>query len=528
MSFLSWRSVYFVSIGLRFVLALSNSYIHPDEHFQSFEVLAGRMFSLSTREPWEFGSLAPARSAVPLLVVYYLPLTIAQWLGLLPLQTWYLVRLVFMAISWMVTDWCLYKMLPTKQERIKAIYFVLTSFVSLVYQLHTFSNSIETVLVVLTVYFINELRFIRTLPEDQYKTSDIINASVAIGVLFAFGIFNRVTFPAFFVIPGFFLLQSSLKWMYLPIVTTCAFMTTAICCVLVDSCWFGETSISAILEHPWLWSQYVVTPYNNLVYNASFENLAQHGIHPFYTHILVNVPQILGPGLVLLLPRFRNSYWKTTPFLSAMSGLIFLSLVPHQELRFLIPIVPLLCACFDVAALESACQKHPLFLSCVMNAWLIFNILMGTMMGVLHQGGVVPALDFLHENPQYSSPGNALIWWRTYSPPTWMLDQKMGNLQIVSVDENTLFLSCDLDSRIGKASIDAMGMEAGKLQELIKSVSARYPRVYLITPIASFSHKFNTSQFEEIWRYNSHVDLDHFDLSRLQSFQPGLAIYNLL
>ena len=36
-----WRRVYFLLVLVRLYFALSPSYIHPDEHFQSPEVIAG-------------------------------------------------------------------------------------------------------------------------------------------------------------------------------------------------------------------------------------------------------------------------------------------------------------------------------------------------------------------------------------------------------------------------------------------------------------------------------------------------------
>ncbi len=42
----------------------------------------------------------------------------------------------------------------------------------------------------------------------------------------------------------------------------------------------------------------VLTPYNFLLYNLSSENLAQHGLHPRWLHLVVNLPMIISPGLV--------------------------------------------------------------------------------------------------------------------------------------------------------------------------------------------------------------------------------------
>ena len=43
----------------------------------------------------------------------------------------------------------------------------------------------------------------------------------------------------------------------------------------------------------------VLTPYNLLLYNLSFENLAKHGLHPRWLHVTANLPMIVGPTLVV-------------------------------------------------------------------------------------------------------------------------------------------------------------------------------------------------------------------------------------
>lgn len=39
----------------------------------------------------------------------------------------------------------------------------------------------------------------------------------------------------------------------------------------------------------------VITPLNNLLYNMNVDNLAQHGLHPRYTHFAINLPLLFGP-----------------------------------------------------------------------------------------------------------------------------------------------------------------------------------------------------------------------------------------
>uniref|UniRef100_A0A0L0P729 Mannosyltransferase n=1 Tax=Candidozyma auris TaxID=498019 RepID=A0A0L0P729_CANAR len=522
MSQLNWRFVYLLTIGLRFVLALANSYIHPDEHFQSLEVASLLWLGYHTNIPWEFTSSSPARSYVPLAVLYYPILKLSQYMGLeLPLQIWYLSRLVLMVMSWMITDWCLFRMLPTKQERIKAIYFTLTSYVTLVYQSHCFSNSIETMLVMGAVCIINELRFLFSQNDSQYDKRDLRRLATIFGALVAFGIFNRITFAAFLIFPSVFLLQSFWKWKSLLFFAVLSFAVVSGGCVLLDSVLFGSLSLADIVRDPWKASHYVITPLNSLLYNSSIENLGKHGLHPRYNHVLINLPQLFGPGLFLLFCRFRNRYWRTTPFISALSGIVFLSAVPHQELRFLLPVVPLLCSCFDLSlGYKDEAPKKSWLLSPLMALWFVFNIIMGVLMGIFHQGGVVPALDQLHG---LQLQDTAQVWWRTYSPPTWMLADRENNCQFITLNADNHKFSFDESKK--SYVVDAMGSDFGIVDELIKELRKK---VVLVTPIASFKSHFDDSRFRKIWSTPFHLDLDHLDWSDPKTLQPGLAIYELV
>lgn len=508
--FYSWRGAYFTSIALRFVLAVANSYIHPDEHFQSFEVLCSKWLGYHTAIPWEFTVDAPARSYASLYIVYY-PLFKIFGGILLPLQLWYVSRLFLMVVCWLITDWCLYKMLPSKQERIKSIFFTLTSYVTLVYQSHTFSNLIETVLLVLAVYIINELRFLRSQPGDYVSESSWLAS--ALGVIVSFGIFNRITFPAFLILPSVHLVSIFWQLKRLPFLALTTFLATSLVCITIDSIAYG--TISSISFN---WRDYTLAPLNSLLYNSSYSNLATHGIHPRYTHILINLPQLLGPGLILVANKGKPRFWNTIPFLSAVSGLIFLSVIPHQELRFLIPIVPLLCSCFDIASVSST------LFSKILPLWYIFNVIMAVLMGIYHQGGVVTAMDYIYQNPQNNT---AYIWWRTYTPPSWMLADTTNSTQIVharfgvTIDE--------LFPEKNNYFIDTMGLHHELLKETISSMQAKTNKtIQLVTPIASFDTTFDSSLYRQVWKTLAHLDLDHLDWSDRRSLTPGLAIYELL
>lgn len=70
------------------------------------------------------------------------------------------------------------------------------------------------------------------------------------------------------------------------------------------------------------------------------------------------------------------------------SGLIGLSIMPHQEARFLCPLLVPLVLIFTWTL------PSPPFWFWV--TWLVFNIITTYVFGVVHQGGLIPTLSFLH------------------------------------------------------------------------------------------------------------------------------------
>src|SRR5450432_1721158 len=133
-----------------------------------------------------------------------------------------------------------------------------------------------------------------------------------------------------------------------------------------------------------LFSNPVITPLNNLKYNLSKSNLATHGLHPWYQHILANLPQLLGPAFVLLFLRPHLSL----RLYSAISGISVLSIFQHQEARFLLPTVPLILSSVQL-------PRNQLGLRIWAGAWIAFNVIFGILMGTYHQGGIIPTQVFL-------------------------------------------------------------------------------------------------------------------------------------
>lgn len=526
-----WRSVYFVSIFLRFIFATSDSYIHPDEHFQSLQILTNKVFNFSTNLPWEFTLDQPARSFGPLYLIYGPTLYLIKWLGLelTPLQIWYLVRLQNTILGWLITDACIYKLMPTKPERIKAVLFILTSYITLTYQSHLFSNSVETILLLMCVTLIDDLRYC-----TNHKLESKLNLFY-LGIISSIGIFNRVTFPAFLVLPSWFIVKYLWIHKAQALILIFGFMIPTIAFILVDTAEFSD-SIAPL--------GYVITPLNNLLYNSNFENLSKHGIHPRYTHILINLPQIVGPSglLFLVFYKLRDSYWKTVPFLTCVSGLLVLSLVPHQELRFLVPLLPLLCCSFDLRKykkldLDKSVADKSLketeksllvrkdkssIVNVLMFGWYLFNILMAILMGIYHQGGVIPVLDHLHTTKEDDF---IQVWWRTYSPPNWML----GEINTTVVTLNDENFNYNVSGLKGNYIFDTMGSDLDKVKKLLSDLEEqRSQKISLITPVSSYNIHFKETKFQNVFNYTHHLDMDHLNFSSWDTIRPGLGVYEII
>ena len=177
-----------------------------------------------------------------------------------------------------------------------------------------------------------------------------------------------------------------------------------------------------------------VPAWNFLRYNLLAVNVAEHGLHPWYTHMLVSLPVLLGPAALLLawdvgrlLRHCRLRQDMDVLYAAVVFPVVCLSLVPHQEARFLLPVLPLAVVC--VARNGVAGWKT------FRAAFVLFNVLGFVVFGWLHQGGVVPALSSL-QGRMKSLPAEEsghdvryhVFAYNTYMPPRHLLfvdDRKM-------------------------------------------------------------------------------------------------------
>lgn len=263
-------------------------------------------------------------------------------------------------------------------------------------------------------------------------------------------------------------------------------LITAFIAICVDTAFYtpGDFHFANVFDKA------IITPLNNFRYNSNPANLALHGTHPWYQHSLFNLAQLLGPAYPLLF--FLRWRHMSPMVLSALAGTALLSLFSHQEARFLLPVVPLLLSSIRLPA--------PRFRKAWISLWIIFNLAMGVLMGVYHQGGIVPVQMHIAKTEEVVS--NA-FWWKTYSPPIWLLNGKNENL----------------------TTTDLMGMPQKEMFDKVISVlppcRTRHPpeidrgATYLIAPRSAWRkeryYPVHDIRLDEVWSYRRHLNLDDMD-----------------
>ncbi|KAL8838086.1 MAG: hypothetical protein Q9176_005291 [Flavoplaca citrina] len=538
-----WRRTYLFFLLVRIYLALSPSYIHPDENFQGPEIIAGRypgfllrhlilssglvlnlslrqsaydlhkpllrpivlsralislpppanvshqhpgqIFGYTNLKTWEFTSPKPVRSLFPLWPVYGLPMQMLQcvWTetgkeAVAPRVIYYALRLLMFVLSFVLEDWAIHDLVQSPRERRVAVVLVASSYVTWTYQTHTFSNAVETLVVLWSVVMTQRIL------DHQHRSS--VLSSALLGSLVAFGLFNRVTIPAFLLPSGLYLVPHFLRKPFSLLALSMTFILTSILAIAVDTYFYHPSSTESFFQI--LRSDPTITPLNSLLYNASTTNLSLHGLHPPYQHLIASLPLLLGPALLLCWYIRKPSL----SMVSALSATVILSLIPHQEPRFLLPAVPLVLSSISVP--RHGALRRSWFIS-----WIIFNAMLGVLMGIYHQGGVVPAQLWLGEQQPYDSEIAQVFWWRTYSPPVWLLGGK------------------ELDT------VDLMGSKAEEMMDRVLGAIDGHkgdgPRsIGLVAPRSSvdldawITKTKNRIVFEQMWITKSHLNLDDLDV----------------
>lgn len=211
----------------------------------------------------------------------------------------------------------------------------------------------------------------------------------------------------------------------------------------------------------------IITPYNFFAYNLNSDNLKTHGAHPFYLHAVVNCVLLFGFNHLILYLIFFKFFYQlikaikqgTTEgplgqrakdtlvkfyslvinnrfcflLFSYLVPLMLFSLAPHQEPRFLLPLI------IPVCLLTGHCifGKNSYILFRII--WIIFNLVGFIFYGYGHQGGVVTSLN--HVQKMFTHVSNLemdqhVVYYQTYMPPRFLVMAPMS----VNLIQNNRFV----------------------------------------------------------------------------------------
>lgn len=442
-------------------------YLHPDEFFQSSDICGGQYFGSYIQPVWEFNTSKPIRNMLIPTVLNSIAFYVAKTLQAQPSAYLLLVapRLVYTLATFAI-DVSLYKLCQYYSSRglwyLPVSIIFQSSFICLGCLTRTFNNVIETIIFALLlvvvcrtvrptfrIYLVTPAR---STPINQRVTrSKQLVSSSTLGALIALGVFNRPTFLCFAFVPTiYWLIESwkrnshsirlSIQRVIVP--TTISASVTAILMSAFDTFFYKGPNvfkelISDLINQEFslfydnLLNNWVLTPYNFILFNTNPTNLSKYGLHAPYFHFLVNVPlafNVLGlllyRKIVVYLsrsPRISNLNTTfrihTVMLLTAISSIILLSFIPHQEFRFLLPLIVPLTYVFGFKIYTS---------NRLLGSWLILNLITFLFYSCIHQAGPIGAsLDLgrilkSHLNDGGNQTLVNVISFRSYIVPTYM------------------------------------------------------------------------------------------------------------
>ncbi|XP_014284013.1 GPI mannosyltransferase 4 [Halyomorpha halys] len=612
---------FLVILRIALIFIPQDGYIHPDEYFQSLEILNSDIFNVASIRPWEFNSTYPIRSVALPYVVMGFPLfllkSIAPFLNLwfsikiiTPYTLLVVPRLACCVLSF-VTDHCMYRICCLYRQNYRARLLTLaSSYVMLVYSTRTLTNSIELALASYLIYLVSycmaksdQVIYQEEYYQERYKQADNIQDKVKfhrlrlslpwhtfanvfyIATVTVLGVFNRPTFFAFAFPPIFFWLLRGMGSNLVGFTDFNIRMFALFLCSIpsmclmaaVDSYYYENLTYKDFLQSRIsLWSKIVVTPFNFITYNLDSRNLKEHGIHPRYTHFLVNIPllyNVLGVsgliGFLHILYRAFMRRWSSLPRVQSIIGLMtssfvipitLLSAIPHQEPRFLIPVtLPLVFLhsqrIRSISENSSVVSKkengYTAFLKAkvkpdsrngLLTTWYIVNIIFSVFFGFVHQAGVYNLVDHFSKEIE-AKPRLTMIHLVTshmYPLPISLLQLKYGSAATVHFTNSTRRFQRSRDVytyELGTASMESV---TDKLAELLHTSEQNWKekrlkyRLYYACPgtlktdfeLACLAHKMKAKIETVFHRHFSTEAMPYENLNNLLD-NLSLVLYRL-
>ncbi|XP_028170960.1 GPI mannosyltransferase 4 [Ostrinia furnacalis] len=477
---------YWLLVALRFALTLlpQRGYIHPDEFFQNVEVMAGDILTVEVARTWEFNPKFPIRNIFVPKMILGPPLHLIRvanpytkgYLNIDLKTPYYLLVIprIFICLLSLINDYCLYRICVVYGQNFRnRLKIFASSYVVFVYCCRSFSNTFEMMFFSMLLLIVAECMFksdkiiyhdeflrekykeaktavekVKLFKLSTHLPEHSLNHVVFLSTLVTIGIFNRPTFVGFAFPPIFFWLHRGLgskvvgfkDFHYRIFMLIICSIPTVIILIIVDSSYYGYLTMADIESFKISWDNWVVTPLNFLRYNSDMGNLNQHGLHPRWLHLAVNIPllfNVLGILAIFTLAghayRFIRGQYSKLPRIQSITGLMLFSLItpvallslfPHQEARFIIPVLVPLVYLFGnhLHVNESDGPQRKKLKNFLRYSWYTFNIILTVFFGFVHQGGLYPFTNNLHrEIKRTYGTHTHVITTHSYSIPTFLL-----------------------------------------------------------------------------------------------------------
>ena len=147
------------------------------------------------------------------------------------------------------------------------------------------------------------------------------------------------------------------------------------------------------------YTKLVLTPYNFFKVNILHNLGSFYGENPWYWYLTHCLLPVLGPLLLLLLPSLL--FWSSEPEVikwPSLASLTFLSALPHKEMRFLQPVLPLLLYSAARRLSQTFRPSPSSLVTC-----LVLNLPLALYLSLVHQRGAVDVSLWLGRQPQLQS-----------------------------------------------------------------------------------------------------------------------------
>jgi len=322
--------IWLLALILRLLSAIfSKGYIHPDEIFQSIEVIYKSIFGIGF-VPWEF--IEGARSWVYPWTVYII-FKIMIFFGATDIEVILIGVRFFSGLMSMITVVTAYffgKELYGKKAGIFATFFIAIWYDFIFWSTRTMSDGLAVNFLFLAIYFVFRIKKSQTW-KNRLKESNV-RKEILFSSLCGFfvGIAYMFKFPLIiFSIPIIIWLIFYKRW-------------RGIVC-------FSFSLIFVFLIHGLIdyfaWGTFLQSTIEFLKYNIISGKNAQHGAYPFYAYIafFAYYYSIFSVLFLLFIGLGMQRNWKTIFLIcSSLFFIIVFSFVAHKEYRFILPIMPLL------------------------------------------------------------------------------------------------------------------------------------------------------------------------------------------